>query len=101
MKAAKLMFAMALSGIAFASSLSHGIAQQVTGVLGSPDATTTIDGRYLPPPPQPFTGPDRAERRSVHAGLADARGAAEGRAEHPADHDRRRRLCARRPPSAA
>ena len=23
---------------------------------GSPDATTTIDGRYLPPPPQPFQG---------------------------------------------
>jgi len=24
--------------------------------LGSPDATTTVDGRYLPPPPQRFTG---------------------------------------------
>ncbi len=32
------------------------LAQQVTGVPGSPDATTTIDGRYLPPPPQPFRG---------------------------------------------
>ena len=31
-------------------------AQQTTGVLGSPDATTTIDGRYLPPPPQKFEG---------------------------------------------
>ncbi len=31
-------------------------AQQVTGTLGSPNATTTIDGRYLPPPPQPFEG---------------------------------------------
>src|SRR6478609_4026678 len=31
-------------------------AQQVTGTPGAPDATTTIDGRYLPPPPQPFTG---------------------------------------------
>ena len=31
-------------------------AQQVTGVPGSPDTTTTIDGRYLPPPPQKFTG---------------------------------------------
>ena len=29
-------------------------AQQTTGVPGAPDATTTIDGRYLPPPPQPF-----------------------------------------------
>jgi arylsulfatase len=28
---------------------------QVTGALGSPNATTTIDGRYLPPPP-PFKG---------------------------------------------
>jgi len=32
------------------------LAQQTTGVPGSPDATTTIDGRYLPPPPQPFRG---------------------------------------------
>jgi arylsulfatase A-like enzyme len=31
-------------------------AQQTTGVAGSPDATTTIDGRYLPPPPQKFEG---------------------------------------------
>ena len=31
-------------------------AQQTTGVPGSPDATTTIDGRYLPPPPQKFQG---------------------------------------------
>jgi len=31
-------------------------AQQVTGTPGSPDATTTIDGRYLPPPPQKFDG---------------------------------------------
>jgi arylsulfatase A-like enzyme len=31
-------------------------AQQTTGAVGSPDATTTIDGRYLPPPPQKFEG---------------------------------------------
>ena len=31
-------------------------AQQTTGKPGSPDATTTIDGRYLPAPPQPFQG---------------------------------------------
>src|SRR6266540_875014 len=29
---------------------------QTTGTPGSPGATTTIDGRYLPPPPQPFHG---------------------------------------------
>jgi len=32
------------------------LTQQTTGVPGSPEATTTIDGRYLPPPPQPFQG---------------------------------------------
>jgi arylsulfatase A-like enzyme len=31
-------------------------AQQINGVPGSPSATTTIDGKYLPPPPQPFGG---------------------------------------------
>ena len=31
-------------------------AQQITGVPGSPSATTTIDGRYLPAPPQKFEG---------------------------------------------
>ena len=31
-------------------------AQQTTGTPGSPSATTTIDGRYLPAQPQPFTG---------------------------------------------
>lgn len=31
-------------------------AQQVTGTPGSPEATATIDGRYLPAPPQPFRG---------------------------------------------
>jgi len=33
-----------------------GHAQQTTGAPGSPDATTTIDGRYLPNPPAPFGG---------------------------------------------
>src|SRR5512137_1127383 len=32
------------------------MAQQITGVPGSPSATTTIDGKQLPPPPQKFKG---------------------------------------------
>jgi len=40
--------------LALASATAQ--AQQTTGVLGSPDATTTIDGRYLPAPPQKFEG---------------------------------------------
>lgn len=31
-------------------------AQQISGVPGSPSATQTIDGKYLPPPPPPFGG---------------------------------------------
>jgi Sulfatase len=31
-------------------------AQQTTGEVGSPDATTTVDSRYLPMPPQKFEG---------------------------------------------
>jgi arylsulfatase len=31
-------------------------AQETTGTPGSPDATTTIDGKYLPAPPPPFCG---------------------------------------------
>jgi arylsulfatase A-like enzyme len=32
------------------------LAQQTTGVPGAPDATTTIDGKYLPPSPPKFGG---------------------------------------------
>ncbi len=31
-------------------------ARQITGTPGSPDATTTIDGRHIPPPPLKFEG---------------------------------------------
>jgi len=40
---------LALSGVS-------ALAQQVTGVPGSPGATTTIDGKQLPPPPPNFGG---------------------------------------------
>jgi hypothetical protein len=40
----------------FALASMSASAQQITGTPGSPDATTTIDGRYLPLPPQAFTG---------------------------------------------
>ena len=56
MKAIPFAFAIASSAIALASVPSRGVAQQVTGVLGSPEATTTIDGKQLPPPDPPFGG---------------------------------------------
>jgi arylsulfatase A-like enzyme len=47
---ALITLAMAWSSIALAQ------APQVTGTPGLPGATTTIDGRYLPPPPPKFGG---------------------------------------------
>jgi arylsulfatase len=35
---------------------SPATAQQTTGTPGSPSSTTTIDGKYIPPPPEPFGG---------------------------------------------
>src|ERR1700751_3288354 len=37
-------------------AIAPTLAQQTTGTPGSPSATTTIDGKYLPPPPPKFGG---------------------------------------------
>jgi arylsulfatase len=44
----------AVAGLLLAAT--PATAQQVTGVLGSPSATTTIPGNQLPPPPPEFGG---------------------------------------------
>jgi len=47
----------AILGIIFAVSLAWPVmAHQTTGTPGSPDATTTIDGKQLPPPDPKFGG---------------------------------------------
>ena len=43
-------------GVLMMSAALAAYAQQSTGTPGSPSATTTIDGRQLPPPPQQFRG---------------------------------------------
>ncbi|MBB3392898.1 arylsulfatase [Rhizobium sp. BK275] len=43
-------------GAAFALSAAAALAQEAPGTAGSPHATTTVDGRYLPNPPQAFKG---------------------------------------------
>jgi len=45
-----------LSTLIIASYVHAASAQQVTGIPGSPSATTTIDGKQLPPPPAKFGG---------------------------------------------
>jgi arylsulfatase len=48
--------ALVLSASVLALTAGSTFAQQITGTPGSPSATTTIDGKYLPPPPAPFGG---------------------------------------------
>ena len=78
--------------VAVMLAAAPAFAQQITGAPGSPSATTTIDGKYLPPPPPKFGGAINLERRPVQAVLAADGGAAQGRAQRAADHDRRRGL---------
>ena len=56
MNATSRVVATALAGVALALLSSSSIAQQVTGELGSPSATTTLGGAQLPPPDPTFGG---------------------------------------------
>ena len=51
---ATVMVAITVAWILTASTTTR--AQQINGVPGSPDATVTIDGKQIPPPPMPFGG---------------------------------------------
>ncbi len=52
----KQLFGLAVSCIASVGLMGLASAQQVTGVLGSASATTTISGKQLPPPDPKFGG---------------------------------------------
>jgi arylsulfatase A-like enzyme len=57
MSATRSIWLVLLTSVAFATvSILPMAAQQITGTPGSPGATTTIDGKYLPPPPPKFGG---------------------------------------------
>ena len=62
-------------------------AQQVTGVPGSAEATTTIDGKQLPPPAPQFGGVIEEKASESKAVVAAARRAAEGRTQRAAHYD--------------
>jgi hypothetical protein len=51
---ARHVFKLLTTAFAAASCFGSASAQQVTGVLGSPGATTTISGQQLPPPDSKF-----------------------------------------------
>src|SRR6266496_1624115 len=50
------VFRVAASVVAAVMAVTPAFAQVITDTPGSPGATTTIDGRYLPNPPQVFRG---------------------------------------------
>ena len=79
---------LAITSSLLAIGLSHASAQQITGTPGAPDATTTVDGRYLPNPPAAFGGEINLSAKELQALLAAADRAAQGRTQHLADHDR-------------
>ena len=63
------------------------LAQQITGTPGSPGATTTIDGKQLPPPDPKFGGVIKEKASESQALVGAARRAAKGRAQRAAHHD--------------
>ena len=76
-----------------ALSCVPALAQQVTGVAGSPGATTTIEGKQIPPPDPNFGGVIKEKASELNALVGAARRAAEGCAQRFAHHDRRCRFC--------
>ena len=77
---------LAAAGLLTLSCVS-ALAQQITGVPGSPEATTTITGKQLPPPDPKFGGVIKEKASEFDALVAAARRAAEGRAQRAAHHD--------------
>ena len=63
-----------------------------TGEPGSPSATTTIDGKQLPPPPEKFGGVIKDDAYQSQPWWPPKVVPPKGAPQHPADHDRRLRL---------
>ena len=93
MKAVKLVITITVSVVAFAFYSACCIAQQVTGELGSPSATTTISGKHLPTADPAFGGVIKEKASESTGWWAPRVGAAKEGAQRAADHAGRRRVC--------
>ena len=58
----RIRFCAAVAAFILTATFS-AIAQQITGVPGSPSATVTIDGKQIPPPPMKFGGEIKNEAK--------------------------------------
>ena len=56
MKSARQIFLCGMFAAAVMEVAPSAWTQQINGTPGSPDATVTIDGKQIPPPPLPFGG---------------------------------------------
>src|SRR5216117_103483 len=56
MKSARQILLSGMLAAAVMAVAPSAWAQQINGTPGSPDATVTIDGKQIPPPPMPFGG---------------------------------------------
>src|SRR5437016_7044873 len=56
MKSARQIFLGGMLAAAVMAVAPSAWTQQINGTPGSPDATVTIDGKHIPPPPMPFGG---------------------------------------------
>ena len=65
-KMESLVYMMAALIVAVMLAAAPAMAQQITGTLGSPSATTTIDGKQLPPPPDKTFG-GKIERNAIQS----------------------------------
>ena len=57
----------ALAAASFFAGGSAAHAQVVTGTLGQADATTTINGKQIPPPPPKFGGVIKETYKDFHS----------------------------------
>ena len=64
-----------------AAVAAPGMAQQVTGTPGSPDATTTVSGKQLPAAGPQVRRRHQRQRLAIEGLVAAASGAAQGRTE--------------------
>ena len=84
----KTQMRLVANGMIIAALMSISLqAQQITGTPGSPSATTTVDGNYLPNPPAKFGGVINLRRQEFQTVLAAQCRAAQGRAECAPHHD--------------
>ena len=82
-----------LAGLTTSAALMSTVAPsaraeiQTTGVIGQPNATTTVSGEQLPPPDPKFGGVIKEKATESTPWWPAARRAAQRRAQRPAHHD--------------